>query len=270
MKHYRPLLIQEVDVRLPGVRLRRLRLNRHLPEVDSLSEHAHAFSQILCYLSGRGTMTVARDRHEITPGAVALVPPHVDHAFHETSGRRPLCLVLDLELRGAAKRGFTLARLTLGDAAEVRRELATLTRLTDPNAAACRLVVAAAALRVADIFLRALGLLATQRRVEPPFVREFDRLLRREPDAAQASVAELARRLGYQPDYLNRVFKQATGRTLGEHRSAHLLERAKRLLREREFVKDVGAELGFADHNYFSRWFRKHTGRSPRAHRLTA
>lgn len=267
MKNYRPLLIQEVDVRIPGIRLRRLRLNRHLPEVDRLSRHAHGFSQILCYLSGRGTISAA-ERHAVAPGAVALVPPRVEHAFEETSGRRPLCLVLDLELRGAAKRGFLLGHLNLAEAAEVRRELATLTRLSDPNAAACRLVVAAVALRVADIVLRAVGVLPSPRAVMPPFVREFDRRLRQSPEAAQTGVAELARQLGYQPDYLNRVFKQATGRTLGEYRSAHLLERAKRLLREREFVKDVGAELGFADHNYFSRWFRRHTGRSPRAYRL--
>lgn len=95
MKNYRPLLLQELNVRLPGLTLRRLRLNRHLPEVDSLSPHTHGFAQILCYLSGRGTMTVVRGEHEIRPGSVAFLPAHVEHAFRETGadGRCASCSI---------------------------------------------------------------------------------------------------------------------------------------------------------------------------------
>jgi AraC-like DNA-binding protein len=267
VKNYRPLLLQELNVRLPGLTLRRLRLNRHLPEVDSLSPHTHGFVQILCYLSGRGTMTIAGCEHDIRPGSVAFLPPHVEHAFRETAGRRPLCLVLDLDLRGATKHGFALAGLNLSDTATIRQELSTLTGLRDPNAAACRLLVAAAALRVADVFLRALNLLPPRQNHIPRFVRDFDRLLR-QPETADASIADLAQRLGYQPDYLNRVFKQSTGRTLGEYRNACQIERAKRLLRENALVKDVGEAMGFVDQNYFSRWFKKHTGVQPRAWRF--
>jgi len=267
VKNYRPLLLQELNVRLPGLTLRRLRLNRHLPEVDSLSPHAHAFVQILFYLSGRGPMTVAGREHDIRPGSVAFLPPNIEHAFRETAGRRPLCLVLDLDLRGATKHGVALIGLNLSDAAAIRHELSTLTRLRDPNAAACRLMVAAAALRVTDVFLRAMGLLPPRQNHIPRFVRDFDRLLR-QPGVGDASIAELAQRLGYQPDYLNRVFKQSTGQTLGEYRNAQQVERAKRLLRENALVKDVGEALGFVDQNYFSRWFKKHTGLQPRAWRF--
>jgi AraC-like DNA-binding protein len=269
VKNYRPLLLQELNVRLPGLTLRRLRLNRHLPEVDSLSEHSHNFVQILCYLSGRGAMRVAGEEREIRPLTVALLPPRTEHAFRETVGRRPLCLVLDLDLRGATKHGFRVAGLVLADAAAIRRELSTLIRLRDPNDSACRLMVASAALRVADVFLRTLSVLPPRQNHVPPFVRDFDRLLRR-PESAEASIADLAQRLGYQTDYLNRIFKQSTGQTLGEYRNAQQVERAKRLLRENGLVKDVGEAMGFVDQNYFSRWFKKHTGMQPRAFRFAA
>lgn len=175
--------------------------------------------------------------------------------------------MLDLDLRGATKHGFALAGLNLTDAAAIRNELSTLTRLRDPNATACRLMVAAAALRVTDVFLRAFQMLPPRQNHAPRIVQDFDRLLR-QPGMAEASIAELARRLGYQPDYLNRVFKQSTGRTLGEYRNAQQVERAKRLLRGNALVKDVGEALGFVDQNYFSRWFKKHTGRQPRAFRF--
>jgi len=268
MKHYRPLLLQEMDVRLPGLHLRRLRLNRHLPEVDLLATHSHTFTQILCYLSGRGTMIAEGNAYEVGPGSVVFLPPRNEHSFRETSGRRPLCLVLDLDWRGAVKHGFAPARLGQSEAGNIRRELSELTRLPDPGDPGCRLAVASVSLRILDILLRGLDVLPPLPRQTPSFVRQFDRLLRSSEEALPP-IDGLADRLGYQADHLNRLFKQATGRTLREYRDAFLVEKACRLLRENPRVGQACAALGFPDHNYFSRWFKKQTGLQPRAYALS-
>lgn len=265
MKHYRPLLLQELDLRLPGLHLRRLRLNRHLPERDGLAEHTHAVTQILCYLNGRGTMITEAKSYEVGPGSVVFLPPRKEHSFRESSGRRPLCLVLDLDWRGAVKHGFALTRLGQSETGNIRRELSELTRLPDPAASGCRLAVASVGLRILDILLRGLGVLPPRLRQTPSFVRQIDRLLQTHTEAL-IPIDRLAAQLGYQADYLNRIFKQATGRTLREYRDAFLLERAGRLLRENRRVGDVCATLGFPDQNYFARWFKKHTGLTPRAY----
>jgi len=267
VKHYRPLLLQELDVRLPGLHLRRLRLNRHLPEVDMLAEHSHAFGQILCYLSGRGTIFSENDSHEIGPGAAVFLPPRNVHSFRETSGRRPLCLVLDLDWRGSIKHGFSLARLGQSDTGSIRRELSELTKLPDPTLSGCRLLVAAVTLQILDILLRGLDILPPLARQTPSYVRQFDRLLREEK-ASLPTIATMAERMGYQTDYLNRIFKAATGQTLREYRDAFLLEKARRLLRTNPRIGDASEALGFLDQNYFARWFRKHTGLQPRAYAL--
>jgi len=269
MKNYRPLLLQELSLQLPGLRLRRLRLNRHLPEVDAVSEHGHGFSQILHYLSGSGTMVARGRRLAIGPGSVVFLPPRVLHSFEETTGRRPLCLVIDLDWRGASKHGVVVARLTQSRAGSVRGELSQLTRLDDANDHACRLIVGAVVLRIADILLRELGLVAPLVEQMTPLVKKFDQLLRR-PQHLEHSISALAAKLGYQSDHLNRVFKRATGQTLRQYRDALQLERAKRLLRERRQVGQVCDELGFDDQNYFSRWFKKHTGVQPRNYQRTA
>ncbi len=54
--------------------MRRLRLNRHLPEVDLLAEHNHPFAQILCYLHGGGLMTAEGRDYEIGPNALVMLP----------------------------------------------------------------------------------------------------------------------------------------------------------------------------------------------------
>lgn len=264
MKHYRPLLLQELDVRLPGVRIRRLRLNRHLPEVDQFARHSHAFSQILCYLSGHGRTTADGREQEIGPGSVVFLPPRCEHGFRETSGRRPLCLVLDLDWRGAVKHGLAQARLSQAEATAIRRELAEITRLPDPTLATNRLLVSGVVLRILDTLLRGLSLLPAQRRETPAFVRHFDRELQKSAGPLP-SITEVAARMGYQTDYLNRIFKQATGQTLREYRDSRVIEKAQRLLREDRRVKEVCEMLGFLDQNYFSRWFRKYTGVQPRA-----
>lgn len=262
MKHHRPLLLQEIDVRLPGLRVRRLRMNRHLPEVDKLAEHSHSFTQILCYLSGKGLITATGRTYETGAGSVAFLPPHCLHSFRETSGRRPLCLVLDVDWRGAVKHGFFLNRLSQSQAGDIKRELAGIAKVSDPGHASCRLLVAAGILRILDTLLRATNGLPTQQRETPAFVRKFERLLN-QSETPLPEIAGLARRMGYQTDYLNRIFKQATGQTLREYRDALLLRKAVRLLREKPRVRQVCEELGFPDQNYFARWFKKQTGLQP-------
>lgn len=265
MKHYRPLLLQELDVRLPGLHVRRLRLNRHLPDVDTLARHAHAFAQIHYYLSGRGTMVTRKTSWEIGPGTVVFLPPRQTHGFEETVGRRPLCLVVDLDWRGAAKQGTSHARLSQGDATTIRRGLADITRQPHPDQAENRLLVAAAVLRILDTLFRGLTILPPRRRESPALVRHFERELLQAGEPL-VPIATIAARMGYQTDYLNRIFKQSTGQTLREYRDALLIKKACRLLAEHRRIGEVCDHLGFSDQNYFSRWFKKYTGSQPRAY----
>ncbi len=262
MKNFRPLLLRKMDVRLPGLRVRRLRMNRHLPEVDQLAEHSHSFTQILCYLSGSGLITADGRTYQTGPSSVAFLPPRCLHSFQETAGRRPLCLVLDLEWRGAVKHGFFLRRLSQSETGAIKRELADLTRVSDPNHASCRLLVAAGILRILDTLLRATDGIPAPARDIPGFVRKFERMLQQSEEPLP-EISGLAHRMGYQTDYLNRIFKRATGQTLREYRDALVLKKAIRLLREQPRIKDVCEDLGFLDQNYFSRWFKKQTGLRP-------
>ncbi len=78
------------------------------------------------------------------------------------------------------------------------------------------------------------------------------------------NLAEIARRVGYSPFHLSRVFKEATGMGLKEFRQ-HL--RVMRVLDELEGGTDdlsaVAAEHGFADHGHMTRTVTQHLGRTP-------
>ncbi len=63
-------------------------------------------------------------------------------------------------------------------------------------------------------------------------------------------------------------FRAETGLAPLQYMDWHRMERAKELLRMTPLtVKEVAAELGFADPFYFSRRFRRNTGLNPAAWR---
>lgn len=79
------------------------------------------------------------------------------------------------------------------------------------------------------------------------------------------TVAELARISGYSEAYFRRIFSKRFGITPSQRIDNLRLERAKRLLESREHtMAEVADRIGIPDPKYFSTWFKKHMGLSPR------
>jgi AraC family transcriptional activator of pobA len=266
VKEYRPLLLQTLDVRMPGLRLLRLRLNRHLPDADRLDEHRHKFHQTLCYLSGRGELRAGGRIHDVRPGTLALIPPGATHGFRETFGRRPLAVAVDFLIEKAAGGEVRTVQMGSADTARLRHHLAAIARIHKPAAPDSRLVAASEALAILDLQLRALGVLASPPTHTPPYVRKFLALLADESNN-DVPVSRLAAQAGYQPDYLNRKFKESTGLTLQQQRDAIRLEKARRALVRGLPVATAAQRAGFDDANYFTRWFKRQTGLPPNRYR---
>jgi transcriptional regulator GlxA family with amidase domain len=81
-------------------------------------------------------------------------------------------------------------------------------------------------------------------------------------------VSDIAAAVGFHPDYLSHLFRQELDVTVGAYLAACRLERAKELLTaSTEPIASVAASAGFADPRYFSRFFRRETGMTPREYR---
>ncbi len=87
--------------------------------------------------------------------------------------------------------------------------------------------------------------------------------------AENFSVAQFAERLQTSEAKLNEVSKLHTGKTAQNVIYSLLISEAKRLLIYREdlSVKEMAYQLGFNDPFYFSNFFKKHTGLSPKAYK---
>ena len=86
--------------------------------------------------------------------------------------------------------------------------------------------------------------------------------------AARADLASLAAAAGLSIPHYSDLFRRATGYPPVEHFLRLKIQRACQLLDTTELrVNEVAAAVGWVDPFYFSRFFRKITGQSPRAYR---
>lgn len=82
------------------------------------------------------------------------------------------------------------------------------------------------------------------------------------------NVSEYAKRMGVSTGHLNRCVKQYSGRSAVSWVQLSRLNMAKQLLRNNEqSIIDVASAVGIDDQAYFSRFFKKMSGLSPREFR---
>lgn len=78
------------------------------------------------------------------------------------------------------------------------------------------------------------------------------------------SAAQVAQHLGYNPDYLNRIFKTNYGKTLKEFIDCEKMKYIKELLISADLTLcEVSNASGFNEYKYFLKFFKYHEGITP-------
>lgn len=82
------------------------------------------------------------------------------------------------------------------------------------------------------------------------------------------SLDDVSRILDISPYYFSKLFKEETGENFIEYLTNIRIEKAKKLLQNREIsIKNICADTGYSDPNYFSRIFKKQVGITPTEYR---
>ena len=82
------------------------------------------------------------------------------------------------------------------------------------------------------------------------------------------SLQDVAGYLGYSDVYFCKMFKQNIGKSFIVYLNELRIEKAKKLLSRPEInIKDISAEAGFRDANYFTRVFKRMVGMTPSEYR---
>ena len=103
----------------------------------------------------------------------------------------------------------------------------------------------------------------------PKLIAEIKDWVKRNRRAA-IKTAEIARHFGYSEDYLNRIFKKSAKTSLKKYVDTTRLEGIKReLLVGSQTLSEIADGYGFPEYKYFIKFFKYHTGISPRKYRET-
>ena len=263
---FRPILLKRLHLRCGDWSVNELRLNRHLQPFDKESPHRHSHGQLLVYLRGRGRQRIGEELHPVAPGAVFFIPGGTEHAFFEEAPRLAICLVADLGGNGPKRFGTGTGWLPAEELARVRERLNQLAHESPERperSGNLELGAGGTALLLLESCRRACLLHPTVSIQGSAVTRRLLRSVGREE--LTPAPGELARRVGLQQDYLNRVVRRSTGLTLGQWRAREMLRASEKALSKGGPIGKTALALGFSDANYFSRWFRKQTGMTPSA-----
>lgn len=84
------------------------------------------------------------------------------------------------------------------------------------------------------------------------------------------TVAAYAELLAVSPNHLNKSVKSVTGKSAQDLLEEMLVLEAKTLLKQSDLnVSEIGYKLGKADHSSFSRFFKTHTGLTPKEYKAS-
>jgi AraC-like DNA-binding protein len=250
MPAWSPLLIQQIEIHALGFVLRKLQLNRHREAEVAL--HAHDHAQLILYLTGEGVQTVGRRRQLARSGDLFVIPAGVAHGFQLEGRSRPLCLVLDYDLERASRVRTAHRRLPLDRLNELHALLARVPRKGALTLADYSTILAV----VARLLDHAPG--TTPIPMPGIFAQVSERVGTTKP------LAQVAREVGYHPDHLTRKLKRESGLGLRSLRDRLRLASAQTALRAAPTIAEAAERAGFEDPSYFARWFRRHTGETPR------
>lgn len=89
-----------------------------------------------------------------------------------------------------------------------------------------------------------------------------------EQQSGRISRTELEQKLNYNSDYLNRIVKKYTGKTLSEYGKIFMLKEAARMLQNtNQKIGDICEELGYTNRSFFNRLFIERYGMTPTEYR---
>ncbi|MEM7699036.1 MAG: AraC family transcriptional regulator [Verrucomicrobiota bacterium] len=234
-----------------------------MPRVEKLSVHSHDFSQILVYLGGSGFQELGGEKLPVARGSILVIPPCQSHRFIKTDQRPPVCLVIDCDQETWVLEPQT-ARASLHELARIEARLLDVSRAQAANRSTFQQIVP---------LVELIGIIDARLAARPldqksgPIVDELNRLIQQLP-WSEVSPATLARRADRTVAHLTRLLQAEVGLSLSQLIDQSRLEAAETALGDRNLTIAAAArQVGILDPNYFSRWFRRKSGRSPREFR---
>ncbi|TWD45911.1 AraC family transcriptional regulator [Agrobacterium vitis] len=251
------------------------RSSLHRFEIDI---HRHdSFLQILHISDGEGDASLEGRTHTISPPTAIVVPAGFDHGFRFSHAIKGLIItVLPAALPAAVRANLhsTFSRptlLSLRDHPDCDHIHHTMEQILLEFGAERSIRNALLESYITTVLLLLTPENATTRQ---PMGQDAERMVRLgtliDAHFRQHQRADFyADHMGLSTTHLNRIIRSQTGLTLQQMIAGKQVETAKQeLIFSHASVQTIALHLGFGDPAYFSRFFTRETGMTPRAWRV--
>ncbi|GFO61039.1 4-hydroxyphenylacetate catabolism regulatory protein HpaA [Geomonas silvestris] len=236
--------------------------------------HRHAYQEIIWIRDGAVRHLLDSDSIEYPAPTILIIPKGRIHSLVPTPACRGAAIRFTEEFLGLSSHllfsqfmDHTALRLTAEQADWVARYLSLLAhecRQADPfNLHAARHLLSALIAKLEELRLTAAHLVPHDVNSTLCLWNRFNTEIERH-FKAEHTVAYYATALGISPRKLGEVVKLYTGKHVSIVIDDRLITEAKRLILFSELsIKEIAFELGFEEHSYFSKVFKKVTGLTP-------
>jgi AraC-like DNA-binding protein len=225
----------------------------------SIRAHSHSHWEILYYFSGSGTLRVGNEEIPFQPGDIICQPPDIPHSEYSENGFYNIFIqVSDFKIprQGMIPRFKDTSNLDIQNIARFLYREFHLKR-NSWN------------ILVDELFqvLYRYMLSMNQGDVKNNYVKEFEDILVSNLSNPHFRIEDAQKKIHLSAFYLKRLFKKETGESPLEYLTTKRIEYSKQLLGTKYetsmSIKEIASLAGYDDPYYFSRVFKKVTGKSP-------
>ncbi len=227
--------------------------------LSTYSRHAHEHPEIILTISGSAHAIYGGETYIAEGGHLALVPPNTFHSIKNGNSYSDLFVAID-----AMPFEINKTLVLNDDNGMIKPLLRTLYNVWVQKEENYQ--------QICDNLLGIIFELITklQNNKNPyNFVEKLKNLLTLHLTDAHFQFKNAAAELGISQDYLRHRFKAETGMTPLEYLTHLRITQAQRYLTQKDghTISEIAYLCGFSDPYYFSRCFKKLTGKSPKAYR---
>ena len=226
-------------------------------KITYCKSHSHPNWEIVSVISGEGYVETTEGKFPFSEGSVYCVPPNCRHTTYSDSGFLDVFIHTESLLLNPS--GITM----VADGAFPQLGVLILSAYLKKDQGWRGTLESTLALITQLIY----DLTAETTR-NPLTTRLRDHLIRNLSNP-NLSTESLASHFGYSPDYLRRIFKKEFGMSPMEFLWERRLHRGGELLinMPQYSVEEISLMCGFTDRFYFSRFFKKRKGLSPKQYK---
>jgi len=230
-----------------------------IPEpVKSIPEHEHILWEVVYYTHGEGTLKVGDSEYSFKPKVIIFQPPEVSHSESSQLGFKNVFYLF----KTTRDLGTDIIKFSDNESGDFFTILMLIYKEFRLRQANWKSIVD----RLTDVLFEYMLSWSTNSK-KNQFVEQFERVLASNVSNSYFRIHEAMKDIPLSTFHFRNLFKKETGKTPLDYLTEKRIFLSMQILGNSMYVsktiREVADLVGFEDPYYFSRVFRKVTGKSP-------